>query len=94
VTDTALRLRFRASWTNPAPLPIDKPFEVTLEFPAAGYRFRAGSAILVYVSSSECGVTVNPQTGGPLVDETSTQAATIRLLFGPSAPSRLILPTR
>jgi hypothetical protein len=93
VSTSALRLRFRNSWTAPAPVVPGEVMAVDLKMSAVGYRVPAGRRLALVVTSSECDRSENPNTGGPMMTETETRPATVHILTGPDHPSRLAIPT-
>jgi uncharacterized protein len=92
-TSTRLRLRFRDSFADPKPMVKDTPTRVHLEFNTVGYELPLGARLMLYVVSSECGGSENPNTGGSVGDTTGTRKVTVRLHEGGDGASRISLPT-
>lgn len=90
VTLAALRLRFRESMESPSEIVPGTAVLAKLDFTTVGYRFRAGSRIRLWVTSTECGLTENANTGGSMVDATETRA--VRVTLHGDRDSKLILP--
>jgi hypothetical protein len=87
-----LRLRFRHGAAAPEPMSPGEVAEIHIRLNATAYRFEAGKTFGVLVRSTTCGWSENPNTGGPMTDETNTRPAHIEILTGPAHPSRLIVP--
>jgi putative CocE/NonD family hydrolase len=86
-----LRLRFRDSYTDPAPMPVGVPQEVKLLLPAAARRIAAGHRVALTLSGSMCGYAENPNTGTSFADETAGSTAHTTVLTGGTWPSRVRL---
>jgi predicted acyl esterase len=86
-----LRLRFRDSYTAPAPMPAGVPTPVRLRFGTSAHRIAAGNQLGLVLGMTECGLPENPGTGGPMMTGTETHPTTLTLSMGPGT-SRLALP--
>ena len=86
------RLRFRDSMSAPTPVPTDQDLELHLSFKAVAFRLEKGARLFVTIKSTACGYAENPNTGGSMVDDTTTQPVTVTVLTGPDTPSRIELP--
>lgn len=87
-----LRLRFRESMHEPKLMTPGEVYEIRLSLNAAAFRFAANGYIQVVLQSTLCSCSENPNTGGSMFEETTTRAATVEVLTGPTYPSRLMLP--
>lgn len=93
LTDGILRLRYRDSWQQPAPLPADEVVLAEVEAFATANRFAAGHRIRLDISSSNFPrFDLNPNTFDPSGRWRRHRVARNRIHFDQAHPSRLILP--
>jgi putative CocE/NonD family hydrolase len=93
VTDGILRVRYRHSLEKPE---LVKPGEVcrlTIDAGVTGNVFQKGHRIRMEISSSNFPrFDRNPNTGGPIADETELRKASQTVYHDAQHPSRLVLP--
>lgn len=87
-----LRLRFRDGYVEPQAMPSGEPVAVRLEWGTMARRIEAGSQIVIWVSTSECGVPENPGSLAPVMTVEEARAGTLTLWTGGERRSRLVLP--
>lgn len=87
-----MRMRYRDSYENPAPLTPGEPVEVRITLPVTAIRIQADSRLALFLSGSACGLSENTNTFGSVTEETNTRAAAISILSGPDHPSRIRIP--
>jgi uncharacterized protein len=95
LTDGILRARYRSSLTEPELLEPDEVYELTLDLSVTSNVFLPGHAIRLEVSSSNFPrYARNTNTGGVIAEDGPDDlvVATNRVFYGPSHPSRLVLP--
>jgi uncharacterized protein len=95
LTDGILRARYRHSLTEPSPLTPGEACQVTLDLSVTSNVFLPGHRIRLEISSSNFPrFDRNTNTGDTVTEdsEEDVQVAVNRVLHGPAAPSRLVLP--
>ena len=93
LTDGILRLRYRRSLEQPAPVKPGEIYSISIDAGVTSNLFRAGHRIRIEVSSSNFPrFDRNPNTGRPIADETELRAARQTVYHGRRHPSQLILP--
>ncbi len=86
----SLRCRYRNSFADPQPLPRDEPVKLSVRLAQLAHVFPAGSRIALTITSSDYPRILPHRNRMGLFDEPTV--ARNRVLHGPAAPSRLILP--
>jgi putative CocE/NonD family hydrolase len=91
--DTALRMRFRDSLKEEHLMTPGEVYDVTLDLSNTAVAFMRGHRIRVSVSSSNWPrFDVNPNTGGPLFDQSNPVVARNCVYADRGHPSALVLP--
>jgi putative CocE/NonD family hydrolase len=92
LTDGILRMRYRNSLSKPEPLNPGEVYKVTVDAGVTGNVFLKGHRIRVEVSSSNFPrFDRNPNTGGPIAQETRLMKATQTVFHDRGRPSQLVL---
>jgi putative CocE/NonD family hydrolase len=93
LTEGLLRLRYRQSWAEPAPMLPGEVYPVTIAlFPTANL-FRRGHRLRLDLAGSNFPhFDVNPNSGEPEGASERPQIATNRLFVDRAHPSHLVLP--
>jgi predicted acyl esterase len=96
ITTAPLRLRYRASWTDPSWMEPGKVYEVDIELDTLGYTWKKGHRARFIVSSSAHPLyAVNPNNKDHFIwDDGEPLVAKIRVWSNSSYPSHLTLPNR
>jgi hypothetical protein len=93
LTGGILRMRYRDSWEHPEPMVPGRVYAATLELFPTSNRFVRGHRIRLDVSSSNYpSFDVNPNTGEPEGEWTTTRVATNRVFVDRDRPSHVVLP--
>jgi len=93
ITDGILRLRYRESLSEPAPLEPGKVYEVTVDLWSTSIIFNKGHRVRVAVTSSNHPrYDLNPGTGKPWTETDERVKQTNRILCDADHPSCIILP--
>lgn len=93
LTDGILRLRYRRSLEKPEFVRPGEICKLTIDAGVTGNVFQKGHRIRVEISSSNFPrFDRNPNTGGPIADETQLQKASQTVYHDPLHPSRVVLP--
>jgi uncharacterized protein len=93
LTDSIIRMRFRESWTDPAPIMPGEVYEVAIPFYPTSNLFAPGHRIRLDVSSSNFPrFDVNSNTGGPLGVPGPMVVADNTVHYAASRPSHILLP--
>jgi putative CocE/NonD family hydrolase len=86
-------MRFRDSWTNPAPMTPGEVYETSIPFYPISNLFGRGHRIRLDISSSNFPrFDVNPNTGGPLGEPGPLMVADNTVYHTAARPSRIVLP--
>jgi putative CocE/NonD family hydrolase len=92
LTDGILRMRYRNSLAKPEPLNPGEVYKVTVDAGVTGNLFLKGHRIRVEVSSSNFPrFDRNPNTGGPVAQETRLIKASQTVFHDRERPSQLVL---
>ncbi len=92
LTDGILRLRYRKSLEAPELLKPGEVYRVTVDAGVTGNVFLKGHRVRVEISSSNFPrFDRNPNTGGPVADETKLLKANQTVYHGKEHPSQLVL---
>jgi putative CocE/NonD family hydrolase len=93
LTDSIIRMRFRESWTDPAPMTPGEVYEAAIPFYPISNVFARGHRIRLDISSSNFPrFDVNPNTGGPLGVPGPMVVADNTVYHAASRPSHILLP--
>jgi putative CocE/NonD family hydrolase len=93
LTDSIIRMRFRDSWTNPAPMTPGEVYETSIPFYPTSNLFGRGHRIRLDISSSNFPrFDVNPNTGGTLGEPGPAVVADNTVHHGAARPSHIVLP--
>ncbi len=93
VGDSIIRMRFRESWTDPAPIVPGEVYEVTFSLYPTSNVFARGHRIRLDISSSNFPrFDVNPNTGGALGEPGPMVVADNTVYHGRERPSHVVLP--
>ena len=93
VGDSIIRMRFRESWTDPAPIVPGEVYEVTFSLYPTSNVFARGHRIRLDISSSNSPrFDVNPNTGGALGEPGPIVVADNTVYHGKERPSHVVLP--
>jgi len=93
LTDGILRLRYRDSLENPEPAKPGEVYKLTIDVGATANVFQKGHRIRLEISSSNFPrFDRNPNTGGPIADETRLVQASQTVYHDRLRPSALLLP--
>ena len=92
LTQGQLRCRYRDSWSDPTPLSANTPTCLRLNMGQTAYTFPAGSRVVLLVTSSDFPRILPHRNRLAPLWEGDAVPARNRVLHGPSAPSRLLLP--
>ncbi len=93
VGDSIIRMRFRESWTDPAPIVPGEVYEVTFSLYPTSNVFARGHRIRLDISSSNSPrFDVNPNTGGALGEPGPMVVADNTVYHGRERPSHVVLP--
>jgi predicted acyl esterase len=84
VTRGLLNLTHRASSTDPAPMPVDEPVDITLELEAAAYAFSPGHRIRLALAGTDWPNTWPPPTPVALTVDRASLRLDLPVLTGPS----------
>ncbi len=92
LTDGILRMRYRNSASKPEPLAPGEVYKVTIDAGVTGNVFLKGHRVRVEISSSNFPrFDRNPNTGGPVAQETRLLKASQTVYHGAGRASRLVL---
>jgi hypothetical protein len=92
LTQGQLRCRYRDSWAEPVPLAPGSPTRLELQMGQTAYVFAPGSRIVLLVTSSDFPRILPHRNRLAPLWEGDEMAARNRVLHGPAAPSKLLLP--
>jgi hypothetical protein len=93
LTDSIIRMRFRDSWTNPAPMTPGEVYETSIPFYPISNLFGRGHRIRLDISSSNFPrFDVNPNTGRPLGEPGPLMVADNTVYHAAARPSHIELP--
>lgn len=93
VASGILRMRYREGMDRRVWMEPDSVYEAEIRLGSRAYRFPAGHRIRLYVTSSNFPMrNRNLNTGGDNATETDWMRAVNTFHYGPSAPSRVVLP--
>ena len=93
VGDSIIRMRFRESWTDPAPIVPGEVYEVTFSLYPTSNVFARGHRIRLDISSSNFPrFDVNPNTGGALGEPGPMVVADNTVYHAKERPSHIVLP--
>jgi putative CocE/NonD family hydrolase len=93
IQDGILRARFRGGCAAEKPIQPGEAYEYTIELGATSNVFKAGHRIRLEISSSNFPrFDRNPNTGGPLGEETELHTALQTILHDAGHPSHILLP--
>jgi len=84
VTRGLLNLTHRASSTDPTPMPVDEPVDITLELEAAAYAFSPGHRIRLALAGTDWPNTWPPPTPVALTVDRASLRLDLPILTGPS----------
>ncbi|HLH16087.1 MAG TPA: CocE/NonD family hydrolase [Bryobacteraceae bacterium] len=92
LTDGILRMRYRNSASKPQPLNAGEVYKVTIDAGVTGNVFLKGHCVRLEISSSNFPrFDRNPNTGGPVAQETRLLKASQTVYHGGARASRLVL---
>ena len=93
LTDSIIRMRFRESWTDPAPMTPGEVYEASIPCYPISNLFARGHRIRLDISSSNFPrFDVNPNTGGPLGEPGPMVVADNTVHHASVRPSHIVLP--
>ncbi|WP_286828233.1 MULTISPECIES: CocE/NonD family hydrolase [Kordiimonas] len=93
ITDGILRARYRDDWEHPELMEAGRVYELTIELFATANLFRKGHRIRVDIASSNFPhFDLNPNTGEPEGNWTTTMRARNRIFMDETRPSHILLP--
>jgi uncharacterized protein len=93
LTDGILRLRYRDSLETPVPARPGEVYKLTIDAGATANLFQKGHRIRLEISSSNFPrFDRNPNTGGPIADETHLLKASQTIYHDRARPSHVVLP--
>ncbi len=93
--DGIQRVKFRNGFARPAPLPLGKTGQLTINLALGSVVFNTGHRIGVQISSSNYPrFEVNPNSGDDYPTDDNKRKATNTVYFGSGHPSALYLPVR
>jgi putative CocE/NonD family hydrolase len=89
---TSIRMRFRDGYSTPKPMVPGERAHLRIVLPSVTVRANRGERLWLNISPAQCGMSENPQTGGPVMTEIASRRGKTTVYTGGRSASVLRVP--